>query len=541
MVTTTNFLKAAIKEEAAKAPKRTQRPRAVETKSIAKVEPVEYTVTENGSITYTNSGNKVLDFFAHGGAKRKASEAEILQLFEEAYLDNPVMAILTAFYLRDVREGQGERRLFRLVLSHLAMNKQADFERILPLVPDFGRWDDLFFLINIPKYKPVLKELITNQLLQDFNTVRSRESGTKSISNLAKWLPSESAGKKSKALAAKFRVLLGLKADEYRKILSRIRKQLNIVEIDMCANNWENIDYTKVASRAFYIYRKAFHRHTKDKFEKFITKAKAEPKSKATKVNAATLYPHEIVSSLIYGNKECKPVSYGWGNYRTPSMSQTERDALEVMWNNLPNWMSDANALAFADVSGSMQGLPMAVSIALALYISDKNQNEAWKDVFFTFSSSPRMENLKGMSFQNKISKLHRCDGGGNTNLKALFEMILRIGKQHKLEDADMPKTLLIISDMQFDRTDHNKTLHQQIVDLYKKAGYTVPKIVYWNVDSRVQESPVKYNEMGVATVSGFSPAILSQVLGKIINPLDTMHKTILSDRYKPVLSALMA
>lgn len=447
-------------------------------------------LTENNAITFIRSGSALLDFYAQAGAMRKNPD-EALNLFKKAFSENRLYAIRTLFYLRDVRGGQGERKLFRNCLEWLGTDYPEIFEKIITLVPEYGRWDDIFF------DNEKCFEVIGNQIKID------KDSQTPSL--LAKWLPTINASSEHTKAKAKFTAQkLGMNGIEYRKTIRKIRKQIKAVEELMSANKWGEIEYPKVPSQASRIYKDAFKKHDEKRYEKFIEKAEKGE----VKINAATLYPYQIYKSVK-------------SNY-----SKT----LEALWNQLPDYTQGKNALVIADTSGSMEGDPMSVSVSLALYFAERNKGQ-FKDYFISFSEQPKLHKIQGVNLLDKMNSIELGDIS-NTNLQAVFDLILNTALMNRTPVNELPETIYIISDMEFDSACQNCTNYELIKSKYENSGYKIPNIVFWNVDARSGKNlPVQMGTNGVVMVSGFSPVIFKMAIENK-TPEQQMLDTINSERY---------
>jgi hypothetical protein len=449
-----------------------------------------YGLTENGAMTLTRSGSSLLDFYAMAGAMRN-NEKDALDLFQKAFSEDRLLAVRILFYLRDIRGGQGERKLFRNCLQWLGETYPDIFEKIIGYVPEYGRWDDLFF------DNQSVTDLIYNQLVKD------KDNETPSL--LAKWLPTINASSQSTRAKARFFVnKWKMKEIDYRKLIRSIRKKIKVVEEKMSARKWSEIDYSSVPSQASRIYKNAFKKHDEERYDKFIEKAEKGE----VKINASTLYPYQIY-------KSCQK-----------DYSKT----LEALWKQLPDYTQGKNAIVVADVSGSMEGDPMAVSVSLALYFAERNKGQ-FKDYFITFSGSPKLQKVQGVNLMDKMNSIERADWGMNTDLQKVFDLILNTGLKNNTPQEEMPETIYIISDMEFDSACDCRTNFEVIKEKYDNSKYRMPNLVFWNVDTRQKNVPVEKNEQGVSLVSGFSPVIF-KIAVENKTPEQVMLDTINYERY---------
>lgn len=474
----------------------------------------ELNVTEtlNGAKAYQSTLNKCVDLFGKVAACRNdLNQAQ--KLFAKAYKEDPETATRILFWTRDIRGGQGERSVFRHLFQYLVEQDAEIGVKLVSLVPEYGRWDDLLVLENTSAWVTAL-DAIQAQL----NVDRIAYKTGSPVSLLAKWLPSINASSKdSKRLGRKIASYLGLSEKEYRKVLSNLRTHIKIVEQKMCSKEWSEIDYSKLPSRAAFMYRKAFQKQDAERYAHYLS----DVERGEAKINASTLYPYDIVDQYL--NK-------GARNDKT----------IDLQWEALPNYMEgqEFNGLVVADVSGSMMGMPMAVSISLAMYIAERNTSPVWKDKFITFSSNPALQDIVGKTIGNRIDNLSRADWGYNTDLMKVFKTILNAAEKNSVAPEDMPQKLIIVSDMQFDQAcaSNKRTNFEQIQKLYRKAGYEMPQVVFWNVNAIGGNVPMTVHDTGTCLVSGCSPSILKSVLGgNIITPVDVMRDAVYNERYAPI------
>ena len=478
-----------------------------------------YTVTENGALTHRTTLDKVWDMFAFGGAYRKRTNEDCILLFKEAYEQNPVYALKCLFYLSDCRGGQGERRFFRVCFNWLAKKYPDKAAELVPMIPEYRRWDDIIYSCIDTPVQEVAFKFINHQLCLDM------ESKTPSL--CAKWMPSENASScTTKRAASYLRTYLKLTHKEYRAMLSHLRQKINIVERLMSENRWDEIEFDKLPSQAGLKYKNTFA-------HKEITAAryKAFMESKSTKVNASVLNPVEIANKAF----DCRA-----------DLESAERLAIQKYWDSLPNYYNGEpeNGIAVVDVSGSMSGTPMAAAVSLGAYIAEKSHGP-FANHFITFSSNPNFVEFVGVDIVDKFKRCLRADWGMNTNIEAVFDLLLSIAKRKNVKPEDMPKRLYIFTDMEFDaattswsygrRSDsiNKDTLFESIAKRWREAGYEMPHLIFWNLDARQNNIPMLSDGV-YSYVSGFNPSMIKYILsGK--NGIDLMYETLDSDRYKDI------
>lgn len=476
------------------------------------------TTTTNGAGAFKSTKSNVLDLFARGSALRECSVDQQINLFSSAYMENNELALKAMFYARDVRGGQGQREAFRNQLRYLASIDPDTVRKNLALIPEYGRWDDLYALMDTKVEQDALA-LMRDQLMDDM--------GNSNPSLLAKWLKSENASsRKTKELATKTRKFFGLNSSTYRKVLSELRKRLDVVERKISSDEWLTIDYSAVPSNAMMKYRNAFARHDAEGFTDFIGKVN---KGEA-KINSATLYPYEIVEKVgVFNN-------YWSLAYERPSI---DPELAQAMWDNLPDYVDGdtGGAIAVVDTSGSMTGMPINVAVSLGMYFAERNSGP-FKDHFITFNTNPELMKIEGNDFVSKVRHIGEAPWSGSTNLEGVFKLILDSAVKNNVPQDEMPTKLFIISDMQFNcvQGGTDQTLFDRAREMFASAGYELPNIVFWNVNGITGNQPVTMDERGTQLVSGFSPSLFTYIMGSAYEtPYELMLKVLNSERYQPL------
>jgi len=457
-------------------------------------------LTEKGAVTNSTSLNACVDMYFMAGAARHWTEAQIEELFQKALAEDPLTALKLMFWVRDVRGGAGERRFFRVCLKYIEKFYLGYLKKNVHLIPEYGRWDDLFDL-DKDIFMPLVKEGLENK------------NGL-----LAKWLDRKGPQ------ANKIRKSLGLSPKDYRKLIVSLS---NTVEQSMCAKHFDEINYEHVPSVAMNKYRKAFYKNDPDRFVDYIN----DVKNGTSKMCAGAIYPYQLYDSFL------------------KSRNEIDTKAIEAQWYSLPNYMEGAKErlLPMVDTSSSMTwygAIPSRVAWSLAVYISERNEN-IFKDAFMTYATAPQMLYLQG-TVSERIRAITRAPWGGTTNIDSAFQLLLAKSIEHKVPENQMPTTILILSDMQFDpaRTNYNHTGFEMIKARYAAAGYKVPRVIFWNLRAEKNNVTASAFDENVGLVSGFSPSALKNILAteevqneeeKKETPYELMMRTLNSERYTPV------
>ena len=484
------------------------------------------TLTENGAVAYATTGKEILDFNFKLAGYRKASVGEIEHDFGRVYYENPLLAVKFLFWVRDIRGGAGERKTFRVCFKWLAEHQPEVAKALIPLVAEYGRFDDLLPLLDTNLRKDV-SAYYKKQLKED----NQRRKLNQPISLAAKWCASlHTSSNESRRYARMLCEDFGWDEEKYRKRLSKLRKYLDVVERKMSARAWGEIDYEKVPSKANLIYNNAFLRNDENRRREYLESLRKGD----AKINAGVLQPHEIVSAYTHR---------GWW-----SSVKDYDETLEQLWKNLPN-MSVSNTLVVRDGSGSMcspisgQTTCLDVATALTVYMCGHNSGD-WKGKFVTFSSHPEIVDISAKgSLHDKLDKISNYDDCSNTDIYATMKLILNTAVNNSIPQEEMPSLIAILSDMQFDgRSFHfNKTLFEDIIDEYEAAGYKMPKICFWNINDRGEKSiPIQQNDFGLILCSGFSVQIMKMFMSNKLDPYEILLETINSPRYDVVEEAVI-
>lgn len=459
-----------------------------------------HTRTENNAVTHAGSLDAVLDFFAQAGAMR-GSELDAVRLFSAAYRQDALLAVRALFYLRDIRGGQGERSVFRACLRALRVLDGAVYARALRYVGEFGRFDDLF----ADGVDDAVVAVVRAQLAAD----QAALAAGGEVSLLAKWMPSENtSSERTRVLARELAGALGLSAAQYRRTVVALRKRIGLLEHTMTTGGWDGVDYGSLPSQAHRKHTRAFRRHDGERYGEFLDAVQAGTET----VNTGTLFTYELFD-----------------------LAKVDPEAASALWSQLPDYTNGQNAIVLADVSGSMWGRPMSVSVSLALYFAERCTGP-FQGCFLTFSARPQLVQIEGDTLTEKLDAIEAAEWGMNTDLEAAFEAILAAAVAANAAPEELPQTLYVVSDMEFDEAVRapGATLFENAKALFDAEGYTLPHVVFWNVDARHQQVPALAFDGGVTLVSGLSQQTFRfAVQGG--TPLEFMLEVLNGDRYKSV------
>lgn len=470
------------------------------------------TTTENGCVSYESTGTALVDFFYQAPVIMN-DDKKLIRLFEAAFDEDPVLAIACLFWIRDARGGAGRRQTFRTIYNAFINSPKVKPYMLscLNLIPEYGRWDDLWKCGAMENDNEEAINLVTYLINCGLND-------PKTSSLVAKWLPRERG--KNKSLAYTLMTLLDMKPKAYRKLCSNLCKE--VVEVKQSAKKWNEIVFEHVPSIAMLRYKNAFERNCRERFEEY-KRALEEGK---TKINASVLYPYQVVKAA--------------NNY--------ESSLADQQWKALPDYVPEGlSFLPVVDVSGSMTisvgsgTTALDVAVSLGLYLAERNKS-VFKDVFVTFSHKPQFVKIKGKTLYEKLLSIRRSDWEMNTNIEAVFDKLLELAVKNKVPQEELPSVVLIMSDMQFDEctTDASMTFMESVNEKFENAGYECPVLAFWNLNSRYGDIPTQADEPGVRLLSGFSPSLMKNILaGKNVTPYQQILEVLASQRYEPVFKAI--
>lgn len=451
-----------------------------------------------GGEYYETTYDANLDIFC--GISRYNDTDEIISKYKLAIIENKDLALANLLYLLDIRNGKGERILFKDIFRYLCKNEKQMALKILPFIPELGRWDYVLEGLDTKIDKEVI-DLIKNQLEKDKNTEKP--------SLLAKWMPSHRTHKVNNEIAQNLIKKLGITEKEYRKTLASLRKKLKLIENNLTNKEYESIDFEKVPTKAMLKYKACFTRNCEEKYEDYLKDVASGNK----KINTTGLFPYEIIRKIMFEKN-------------------TTSNLYNIMWENQKDILKgyNKNILVMADTSGSMTGyscLPYANSIGLAIYIAERN-NGIFKNNFITFSSNPKLQSVIGKDIVEKVNNIKSIVD--NTDIDKAFKLLLDTAKKYEINQEEMPTHIIIISDMEFDSGVYSKngTNLEGWKEEYKNIGYEMPKIIFWNVACNTMGVPATKFDNDIAMISGFSTSVLENLLEpEKLSPLSVMLETL--------------
>lgn len=485
---------------------------------------MKWDLTENGEQCLNTSGSACLDMFGRSGSMRNAEVVAKHMLIDSAYAENADMATKLLFYTRDIRGGYGERDTFQQMIRHLAIYHTDTVIKNIWAIIEFGRAKDLYCLVGTPA-EDAMWEFMKKQFELDYENMKKGNS----ISLLAKWIATpDSASENTRIIGKETAKRLGYsykELSEYKKKLHAMRKYLNLIEIKMSQGRWDEIEYSMIGSKAMLRYKRAFERHDEKRFSEFI----ANVINGSETMNMSVATPCDILSKVM--------------------CNRSNTAAYDAMWKSLPD-VNNSNVMVMCDTSGSMLGgccsmKPITVAISLALYFAERNKGDL-KDFFMTFSEYPSLIKIQGESLVEKIYNIEDASWGLNTNIESAFKLLLDTCIKGKVQANEMPKALLIVSDMQIDRCSDNNnevqdnklTFYDKMKDMYSRNGYDMPHLIFWNVNAKNATFHASLSDNGVSLVSGYSVNVFNQLIDNIgKTPYELMMSVVNNERYKDIIA----
>ena len=465
--------------------------------------------TKNYMPTNSSSNDPLVDFFFICGASRNMPEEDIITIFNEAYQKDSTIALRLLFWARDIEQGLGERRIFRIIINWLNESVLKNLLKEENFINNIVRVDDIVYLANqfvltkryelADKIIVFLFELLKNKNIQSI---------------VAKWMPRKKSQYKELVKYMRSNGFINSYSEYRHKIVSLT----NVVEQKMSANKWDSIELEKVPSLAMKKYKQAFNRH--GILESYVKKVVNEE----AKVNAKRLFPYDIVREVLIKYLNILDSTYTNNIYNSEIENlNIQRQLLNEQWKSLKeldDLPKEFQVIPIIDVSGSMlipKYLPISIALGLGLYMAENNPNKDFRNYFLTFSNYPKFQKIIGSDIVEKVKNALNSDWGMSTNLELAFNCILKKAKNDNVPPEEMPTHILILSDMEFNMSVKNpdNNAYEMIRREYESAGYNMPTVIYWNLNGRIGNVPALASDKHTLLISGASQNVINFVLKK--------------------------
>jgi hypothetical protein len=523
----------------------------------------------NGADVYTEEGvgdyRVSLFTMLNRGLEDSYIDEYISKIYNRQNIEEICDLFVMAFQTRDIRGGKGERKLFYQFMKTLYKYDKESVFPMLYIVPEYGCWRDMWEIIKlIPDLEIGILEIVKQTFKTDL--VKYNAGLFSKISLLSKWLPRENSGRYPGLARKLANYIYSFEESErkrivkYRKDTSMLNKALKTVEINMCGGFWSEIKPETVPGRCLKKCNKAFLNESlkntsiirfpdsedrmkcREKFQEF---AKSLRNGTKKAHGANVILPHELILMCLEDNK-----------------TDDELAIIQGQWNSIREETLKLGGLGksvpMCDFSGSMDGLPMSISLALGILVSEINHN-AFKDHILTFDTDPKWHSFIGMNTLDK--KIEYILGenigiGLNTDFYKACKCIIQRMVDYKVPAGEEPENLIVFTDMGFDAANHNsrnsnedmwETQLTTIQTEFKIAGeklwgegngWKPPRIVIWNLSAQYKDFHAKADQEGVVQLSGWSPSILKalQTSGITVKtPYEGMRAILDNPRYDQV------
>ena len=471
-------------------------------------------------------------------------------------------------HTRDIIDGKGECTLTYMMICvwYDFYPELAKFAlKCLVFMGDksihqYGSWKDIKYCCQYLKNTclnethPLINyaiELTNTQLTIDYEALLA---GSDSVTLVSKWIPREKSAfgwlynqlatsffsyiDTAKTVSSRSKAILKSKT-EYRKILSKLNKKLDTLQIKQCNQEWSNIDFGIVTSISLTKQKKAF--------QNIKHNGEIRHSDNEDRIVCANNFKSHIKKAIEGGN-ELKGSRVSMVDFTKQALSlhlegsdnKLEMDLLNSQWRDSSSLNGKlGNMIPMVDTSGSMSGDPLHAAIALGIRIAEKS---AIGKRVMTFNTKPTWVNLEGCDdFVSQVGAIHRGEWGMNTNFHAALDMILNVIIQNKLPPEEVQDMVLVVlSDMQMDQGDNcdKSVLYDTMKRKYAEAGHTPPHILFWNLRNS-SGFPSLSSQSNCSMMSGFSPALLNSFCDQgmaslqACTPWSVLEKSLENDRYQ--------
>lgn len=510
--------------------------------------PVVTTKTEYGETVFLRTGNPFVDWLNLQSRVRDDKQMRpnyhydrsnlnpletLKNTFAKMYDSNPLWARRLAFASYNIRGGNGNRSHFRVALRYMVNNDLEYVIKNWQHIPHFGRWDMLIELHEM------LEDVNSRSAFDLQNTIvrycaynlateyKNFSDGNPQNSLIAKWMPSHSTKKKyhKKFVTLLIKELFGSynaqNEKRYRKMLTEMRNELRIVETFMSNNNWREVSFENLPGVALRKYIKAWERHLPTEWQNYLQDVEDGKKS----MNATTIDFVEMFKVAVKRN------TYGF--------TALDKTPANAMWENR-NKASGMTFVPVVDMSGSMYsdrmgGLPLATAMTVGLHVAEMNVGD-FHNVLFTFAETPKVVRVQDeQTFSQKLNALFNSRVGYSTNLYRVFELYLNTAKRSDVKIEDLPKGILVVSDMEVSMGDKSgENVWNKIEKMFAKEDMPMPHMVWWNATTN-SKAVVKAFNKHCTVVSGSSPTLL-RYIAYGDDPLDAVIKIVNDPMYEMIV-----
>lgn len=517
-----------------------------------------------GSDIYTEAGvgDLRVTFFTKlvRGLSKEDISSNVSKILSKGSAEAVRDLVVMAFQTRDVRGGKGERDLFYTFFIEICKHRPEWSRDLIELVPEYGSWLDIFRIWDLCGENDALKGVLLNCVKGQFE----KDLLAERPSLLAKWMPREGSKNHSQALGLAYFLFPnvplkgGGRMRAYRKAIALLNKKLDTTEIKMAGRTWAAITPGHVPGRLMKKCKLAFFNQKKvrgdveerypgnedriqcaDNFRQLLKDVK---EGKVVMKGGHTTMPHEHVASIL---------SSSW--YNSSGMSKEEEETIQAQWDAIRAETAKAGGLGkivpMCDFSGSMDGVPKEVSLALGILVSEV-ASPAFKDHILTFDSEPQWHSFSECkSLIEKVRSIGSLGVGLSTDFQKAADLVLRKLVENNVAPEDAPTDLLVFTDMGFDAACGNSSYYvtknkqwqthfQMIRESFSNYGYQPPRIVCWNLRADYKDYHARANEEGVVQLSGWSPALLKVLTEggvQVQTPYQGMRKVLDDSRYDRV------
>lgn len=417
---------------------------------------------------------------------RNATEEEIIENFRRIFYSGTSYSIKLLFFIRDKVNGLGERRVFRVLLNYLGNEHPKYIENNLTLIPKYGRWDDLYSLFNT-KVEDAVIDLFRNQIQIDINSNKP--------STLGKWLKSENtSSKESRSFGNKTRRLLGYSPKEYRRLLSSLRRKIDIVETNISRREYSKINYENLTELNIKKYKKAFLKNDKADYEKF----KLE--------NPKKTFIFKSLENIISIIRE---------TLNNPGINSIEDMYLKNLEYLIDKNIKDLNTFEDTLIINGIEGELIQnknryfdILISTILLYNKLNLN-SFKNYYMSFKNNPKFNKLTSTDYIGNIKSISKNNINYNMDLNSALDLLLFTSIKKNLKPEAIPKSIMFIYNKSEDMSFNDLKF---ISEKWINSGFEMPKIKLWNLKDLSSKFSISYKD-NMVVINGYNKYIWKYIL----------------------------